>query len=139
MEKNMEKNDEGLRVIKIKILDVPVIAFCALLVLIISRAVYSGEASHLRVTIRGPEAAWVFPLDAEESLVVAGVMGETRVVIHNGRAAIVSSPCSGQTCVMAGGLHKNGQWTACLPNGVFLLIEGRVEGSGGDGVDAASW
>ena len=56
--------------------------------------------------------------------------------IVNGKAAIVASPCSGQTCVAAGALHKNGQWTACLPNRVFILIEGA---EGEDAIDAVSW
>ena len=118
-----------------KVFDVPVIALALAVTLYIGVKVYSGEAVPSRVVIRGPDKTWVFPLDAEELVIVDGPLGETGVKISGGRAAIVSSPCGGQTCVAAGEIHKNGQWAACLPNRVFLL----VEGEGGDAVDAASW
>ena len=120
----------------LKPLDIPVIALAAVLTVTIAVIVYNRDSSSSRVIIRGPDKTWIFPLDAEEELSVSGSIGETRVLIHNGRAAIVSSPCSGQTCVAAGELHRNGQWAACLPNMVFLVIEG-AEGT--DAVDAAAW
>ena len=112
------------------------IALALALTLGIAFVVYSTEAASSRVIVRSPDRTWIFPLNTEEALSVSGPIGETVVSIHNGRAAIVSSPCSGQTCVASGGLHRNGQWTACLPNRIFLLVEGAVES---DGVDAVSW
>ena len=117
-------------------MDIPVIALAIALTLVIGGVVYSRDAASSRVIIRGPGKAWVYPLDAEEQVIVPGIIGETKVKISGGRALIVSSPCGGQTCVAAGELHKNGQWAACLPNGVFLLIEGA---EGKDAVDAAAW
>ena len=119
----------------VKILDVPVIIFSIALTVFIARSVYSGDTAPSQVTVRSPGQTWIYPLSAEESLTVTGFMGETTVLIREGRAAIVSSCCGGQTCVAAGDLFKNGQWAACLPNGVFVLIEG----AGEDDVDAASW
>ena len=117
-----------------KLGDIAVIVLAAVLTLGIALRVYSGEAASSRIVVRGQERTWIFPMDAEESLSAAGPIGETRVKISGGRAAIVSSPCSAQTCVAAGELHRSGQWTACLPNMVFILIEGRD-----DAVDAISW
>ena len=119
----------------LKPLDLPVIVLVVAVTLYIGVTVYSGESSSSRVIVRGPDKTWVFPLSAEELVIVEGPLGETKVIISRGRAAIVASPCGGQTCVAAGEIHKNGQWAACLPNRVFLL----VEGEGGDAVDAASW
>ena len=118
-----------------KPLDFFVIVLALALTLAIAVTVYSGEAAS-RVIVRGPDKTWIYPLDTEEQVIVNGAIGETRVMIQKGRAAIVSSPCSGQTCVAAGGMHKNGQWAACLPNRVFLLVEGV---DSGDAVDAVSW
>ena len=120
----------------VKALDIVVIALSIVLTLTIASLVYSGERSSSHVIIRGPDKTWIFPLDTETQVDVPGLMGETRVRIHNGEASIVSSPCGGQTCVAAGALHKNGQWAACLPNQVMLLIEGA---DGGDATDALSW
>jgi len=120
----------------LKPLDLPVIILASALTLVIGVMVYSGDTIASRVIIRGPEKTWVYPLNAEERVIVSGSMGETVIEINKNRAAIVSSPCSGQTCIGAGALRKNGQWAACLPNRVFLLIEGA---EGEDGVDATSW
>ena len=117
-----------------KPLDILVIALAAAFAICLGGSVYSREKSSSRVIIRGPDKTWIFPLDAEEKVTVTGSAGETTVRIHGGRAAIVSSPCGGQTCVAAGEMHRNGQWAACLPNMVFILIEG-----GGESIDAASW
>ena len=131
MKRNKPDKNPG---IPLKPLDIPVIALAAVLILVIGAAVYSGDTASSRVIVRGPDKSWIFPLNAEEMVTVTGSIGETRVEISGGRAAIVSSPCGGQTCVAAGSLHKNGQWAACLPNRVFLYVEGAE-----DAVDAATW
>jgi len=119
-----------------KPLDIFVIALAAAITLALGGAVYSGGSSSSRVIIRGADKTWVYPLNAEVQVDVPGPLGETRVEIHDGKAAIVASPCAGQTCVAAGALHKNGQWAACLPNRVFVLVEGA---DGSEAVDASSW
>jgi len=121
---------------KLKPFDIPVIVLAAALTVIIGMKAYSRGTDSLSVVVKGPEKTWVFPIKAEERVSVAGPLGETLVQIHDGRAAIVSSPCNGQTCVAAGELQKNGQWAACLPNRVFILIEGAGDE---DVIDAASW
>lgn len=117
-------------------MDILVIVLAAVLTLVIGGVVYSGEVSSSQVIIRSPDKTWVYPLNAETKINATGPIGETVVEIHKGRAAIVSSPCGGQTCVAAGEMHRNGQWAACLPNRVFVLVEGR---DSGDAIDAASW
>jgi len=98
--------------------------------------VYGGGGKEPRVIIEGAGKAWDFPLDAEETVRVAGPLGETVVVIGHGTARIVESPCANQTCVASGEIHSHGHWTACLPNGVFLRVEGKERE---DGIDAATW
>ena len=120
----------------LKPLDIPVIVLATALTVAVAGMVYTGKSASSRVVIRGQDKTWVYPLDAEVEVKVAGPIGETIVQIHQGRAAIVSSPCANQTCVAAGALHKNGQWAACLPNKVFILVEGV---DSGDAIDAASW
>ena len=120
----------------LKPFDIPVIALALALTLGIALRVYSGGADSSRVIVRSPDRTWIFPIDADETVSVLGPLGETVVNIHNSRAAIISSPCSGQTCVAAGGVQRGGQWVACLPNRIFLLIEGAIES---DAVDAISW
>ena len=121
---------------KLKPLDIPVIILAAALTVIVGLKAYGRGTDSLSVVVKGPDKTWIFPIEAAERVSVPGPIGETIVEIRDGRAAIVSSPCNGQTCVAAGEINKNGQWAACLPNRVSILIEGAAEA---DAIDAASW
>ena len=134
-------NGRVMKKIPLKIFDIPVIVLTLTVTAFIAVKVYSGDETSSRIIIRSQDKTWVFPLNAEELVIVPGPIGDTIVHISGGRAAILSSPCSGQTCVAAGEIHGNGQWAACLPNRVFLLVEGTGGAVTGnrDAVDAASW
>ncbi|MDR2921932.1 MAG: NusG domain II-containing protein [Treponema sp.] len=97
---------------------------------------YSASSGLSLVNVRGEKGLWVFPLDAAESAVVSGPLGDTIVEVGGGAARIVSSPCVNQTCVSAGFIHAPGQWAACLPNRVMVYID---EGGENSNVDAAVW
>jgi hypothetical protein len=102
--------------------------------------VFSASArrdSPPQVRIQGAGQTWVFPLDAEETLAVPGPLGDTVIEISQGRTRVLSSPCPNQTCVAAGHIRRRGQWTACLPNGVLLVVEGGADGA--ESIDAAAW
>jgi hypothetical protein len=120
----------------LKPFDIPVIVMAVALTVIVGWQAYGRGTDSLSVVVKGPDKTWIFPLEAEERISVEGSIGETLVEIRKGHAAIVSSPCNGQTCVAARELSKNGQWAACLPNRVFILIEGAADA---DVIDAASW
>ena len=100
-------------------------------------SVYARPQNTVQVLIQGPTQKWIFPLDAEETVTVKGVLGDTIVRIHDSQAWVESSPCDNQVCVAAGHVNHNGDWVACLPNNVFLMIEGS-EGSG-YGPNSAAW
>jgi hypothetical protein len=90
-----------------------------------------------QVFIRGLTQSWVVPLDADETLSVPGPLGNTVVRIRNHQAWVVSSPCDNQVCVAAGHIFGNGQWVACLPNQVMLMVE-EAESESQD-FDAGTW
>ncbi|GAB1484571.1 NusG domain II-containing protein [Treponema sp.] len=95
-----------------------------------------GSQSELSVIIEANGQSWVYPLDSTETIAVQGPLGDTLVEIHEGSAHVLSSPCQNQTCVAAGEIHEANQWIACLPNAVFVRIEGKS--SEGD-IDAGTW
>jgi hypothetical protein len=97
---------------------------------------YSGRDGSGMVTVRGENGAWIFPIDAAESLVVSGPLGDTVVELEGGAARITKSPCLNQTCVSSGRIRSPGQWTACLPNRVMLYID---EGEKDNDIDASAW
>jgi len=86
------------------------------------------------VLIRGDAGEWVYPLNAEETIVLKGPIGDTTVRIHENSAWIESSPCDNYTCIAVGSVSKQGEWVACLPNNVLLIIHGI-----NDGVDGITW
>jgi hypothetical protein len=92
----------------------------------------AGGADSLTVSADGK--TYVYPMDRDADISFRGPLGETRVVIAEGKARIVSSPCDNKLCVSAGALDKGGQWAACLPNKVMV----RVGGSNGE-TDAATF
>ncbi|GHV96777.1 hypothetical protein AGMMS50293_30970 [Spirochaetia bacterium] len=85
---------------------------------------YAKPRNTSQVLIQGQDRRWVFPQDADETVTVPGPLGDTIVRIHENQAWVVSSPCDNQMCVGAGHVHSQGDWVACLPNNVFLVIEG---------------
>ncbi len=86
--------------------------------------VYTGGEGPLRVRIRSEENVYVYPLDEDREVAVEGPIGTTYVHIHDGHAAVVESPCPNKLCIQAGELNENGDWSACMPNKVFVQIEG---------------
>ncbi|MDR2602702.1 MAG: NusG domain II-containing protein [Spirochaetaceae bacterium] len=93
-------------------------------------AVYSGAElnGRGRIVIEGRDGSWVYPLEAETEVRVAGPLGDTVIKIEGGGAFIASSPCKNQTCVASPHIRRNGSWTACLPNAVVAAVEGGAEG-----------
>jgi hypothetical protein len=98
---------------------------------------YARPQARAQAVIRSSGQTWVYPLDAAETLSIPGPLGDTVVEIRERRVRFVSSPCVNQTCVAAGHVSAQGQWAACLPNKVFVLIEGTDEGEGA--VDSTAW
>jgi hypothetical protein len=109
-----------------------VLILLAALTVLAGAAAYAG-GGEAAVTVKGPGGSWVFPPSAEETLRVPGPLGETVVELRGGRARVLSSPCTNQTCVAAGAIHSRGQWIACLPNRVLVSVSGEAE------IDAAAW
>ncbi|MCL2230041.1 MAG: NusG domain II-containing protein [Treponema sp.] len=124
-------------ILKIKLVDIIIIMIAACIVFFAVYAAYIKPQDMLNnILIRASEDEWTFPVNAEETIVVTGPLGKTIVRLHNSSAWIESSPCDNQTCMSAGLITKQGQWTACLPNNVLLMMQGTINED--DDVDALS-
>jgi hypothetical protein len=121
----------------LKPFDFAVIGLSAALTAFSAFMIYAKPQNTQQVMIRGSGKVWVFPLDAEETVTVPGPLGDTVVEIRNHQAHVVSSPCENQTCVAAGHIDSGGQWVACLPNKVFVVIEGKDDIN--EYIDSAVW
>jgi len=118
----------------IKIPDILIILIASGVIFFSVYSAYMIPQSSLSVFIRGQDRQWSFPMETTETVTVNGPLGNTIVRIGGSRAWVESSPCLNQTCVASGSVSRHGQWAACLPNQVLVLIEGMKE-SGPDGID----
>lgn len=50
-----------------------------------------------------------------------------KLLIKDGKAAIIESDCPGMDCVHSGWIRENGRSLVCLPNRVEIRIEGETE------------
>ncbi len=65
------------------------------------------------------------PLDKEGSVTVNGVT----VSVSSGKARVTDSTCPDKRC-MHSQLHKSGDITVCMPNGVTVIIDGNSDRDG---------
>jgi hypothetical protein len=114
-----------------------VIILLAAFVCFTAFSIYMKPQPSTQILIQGTGGEWIFPLEAEETVRVPGPLGDTIIRIHNNEAWVESSPCVNQVCVAAGHINRFGAWVACLPNNVFLIVEGNNEN--GAQPDAVSW
>jgi hypothetical protein len=112
---------------QLKILDYPAILLSLSITIVVAVYAYAGDSGPPHVRIRSAEKVFVYTLDTDREIAVEGPIGTTLVHIHDGKAAIVDSPCPNKLCVQAGELSKPGDWSACMPNKVFVQVEGDPE------------
>jgi hypothetical protein len=97
---------------------------------------YGPGSGPVNAVLKGRGGEWIYPLSADRDVRVAGPLGDTVVEIRGKSVRIVASPCPNKTCIAAGAIERPGQWLACLPNQVFVSIEGRRADGG---VDASAY
>ena len=122
--------------LRISIIDILIILLGAGLVFFSVYNAFIKPQGTAQVLIRGQRSEWSFPISAEETVIVSGPLGNTIVRISGNYAWVESSPCDNQTCIASGNIYKLGQWAACLPNNVLLIIEGSLKSETEDGIDA---
>jgi hypothetical protein len=117
---------------RLKILDIAIIALATGALVAVSMVVYAGPAP-ATVVVSSSKGEWIYPLAEDRIVEVEGLLGITEIHIEGGKAGIHDSPCTNKTCIASPPLHRTGDWSACLPNGVFMRIDGSETG---DGLDA---
>lgn len=119
---------------KPRILDIAIFAAAAALVVFVSLSVLSSKGDSLYVNVTSDSGEWVEPLGSDAVIEAKGPLGTTTVHVEKNQAFVTDSPCSNKLCIAMGKIFSANQWIACLPNRVFVRIEGKNDGGG---VDAA--
>ena len=125
------------RKIPVKIPDLIIILLAIILTGFSAYTVYLKPNTALQISIQGAARQWIFPLDAEETINVEGPLGTTIVKIHNNEVWVESSQCKNQICVGMGHIGSRSKWIACLPNNVFIVIEGSDNTN--ELIDSTTW
>jgi len=94
----------------------------------VSFSVYGGAGQARYVSIRTDEGVSMYALDRDRTVEARGPLGSTVIEISDGAVHVVSSPCKDKLCILKGELEERGDWTACMPNRVFIRIEGAGKG-----------
>jgi hypothetical protein len=120
---------------RLKALDIAIVLAAAALVAFSAVWVYAPGRGRPSVVIDGRGGEWVYPLSEDREIAVPGPLGNTIIRIKGKTVRVEDSPCPNKTCIAAGPIERANQWLACLPNEVFV----RIEGGGGkdEGVDAS--
>jgi hypothetical protein len=77
--------------------------------------------------MEGDEVFGRFNLSQDTSLLIEGPIGRTRLEIEDGYAWIAEAPCPDQLCRRMGRISQPGEVLICLPNQIFVYIEGEGE------------
>jgi hypothetical protein len=85
---------------------------------------YAGGGPASQVVIQTEDATYLYPLDQDRTVEVTGPIGATVIEILDGEVRVANSDCRDKICVAAGWLDSAGEWAACMPNRVFVRVEG---------------
>ena len=109
--------------------DIFAIVLVAAIAVLVSVVFWTGigseEGSVVSVYQEG-ELVREVPLNETTELIVEGTY-TNKILVKDGKTAIVESDCPGTDCVHSGWIHEAGRSIVCLPNRVEIRIEGASE------------
>ncbi len=86
---------------------------------------YTGAVESSEVRVQADGRDFLYNLSEDRVFTVSGPIGETEIEIAGGMVRVPDSPCRDKICVSVGWVSNAGEWIACLPNRVFVRVEGR--------------
>jgi len=111
---------------KLTLIDI-IIFFLFLTISVLSFSLYTNVSGKPEVHVTSGDKEWVYDLSVDTTASFNGPIGDTTIEISNNRVHVHSSDCKNQVCVLAGWIDKPGEWIACLPNNIFIVIEGQQQ------------
>lgn len=103
-----------------------ILILCAVLALGFLYAAYWIPSTHGEyVRIISPTGERKISLSKDQEIAVSGPLGTSLIKVANGKVRFLDSPCRNKQCIHSGWLSHGGEFAACLPNRVSLLVSGR--------------
>ena len=91
----------------------------------------TGSGATAVVTVDGKEIGR-YPLRKSGTFPLNG--GTNILVVENGEAWVSEADCPDKVCMGMGKISRNGEFIACLPNRLLVVVEGAAEQSPVDGM-----
>ena len=91
----------------------------------------TGIGAQAVVTVDGREIGR-YPLRKSGTFSLNG--GTNILVVENGEAWVSEADCPDKVCMGMGKISRNGEFIACLPNHLLIVVEGAAEQSPVDGM-----
>ena len=91
----------------------------------------TGSGAQAVVTVEGREIGR-YPLQKSGTFPLNG--GTNILVVENGEAWVSEANCPDKVCMGMGKISRNGEFIACLPNRLLVVVEGAAESSPVDGM-----
>ena len=91
----------------------------------------TGSGAQAVVTVEGKEIGR-YPLKKNGTFPLNG--GTNILVVENGEAWVSEANCPDKVCMGMGKISRNGEFIACLPNRLLVVVEGAAEDSPVDGM-----
>ena len=99
---------------------VGILLLAALLLFALTRGTRESGAEAV-VTVDGTEVGR-YPLSKAGTFPLTG--GTNILVIENGEAWVTEANCPDKICMGMGKISRNGEFIACLPNRLLIVVEG---------------
>jgi hypothetical protein len=111
--------------ISVRAVDIVMIVFFTIGIAVFSSQIYGQPASNPVVRIESSGSDWLYALDEDATPVIPGKNDPMPVTIRDGEAFVEWCDCCPQRiCVSTGSISRTGEWIVCLPNEIFISIEG---------------
>ena len=122
----MKKREMRLTFCKGDIFAIVLVAAIAVLVSVVFWTWIGSEEGSVVSVYQEGELVREVPLNETTELIVEGTY-TNKILVKDGKTAIVESDCPGTDCVHSGWIHEAGRSIVCLPNRVEIRIEGASE------------
>lgn len=110
--------------LKLRLLDFLIFAIAISLFVGSLLSLKKNNSGEKYVIVKAHHDEYIFPLNKNIRQEIKGSTGSSVIVIKDGKAYFEESCCPNKTCVASPPIKNTGEWSACLPNQVFLRIDG---------------
>jgi hypothetical protein len=84
------------------------------------------QGQYLKIQ-KNDEVLGIYSLNQTDIHTVHNLIGDSEIIIENGKARFSKSPCKKQYCIHQGWINKINQIVICMPNQISISIIGDKE------------